>query len=334
MKLLPTKNPALLAIPAAAFCISAQAIDLLPRDLTTPAPGFQVVRVAQQVSEREDLYVSGNKVADLSGAGFTISQTQLRIGRSFTLAGMPALAYIQGGYGSAKPTGALTDPPFSTSLDIRGDQGTADLAALLAIWPYTDREKNQHLGLGVYFFAPTGGFDNNRLRPLNMSDNRYKAALQAGYQTPVFNKKLIWLVAGDVMWFEKDDDYKAVLSLGSSSPIFTQRQKPMIALQTALSYSVSDTAWIGVSYLYNHGAQTRLACDKAPGALNCNVLVTTLLGDQNGLQNDKVTTHRFMLSASAGTPIGRFALQYNRDIKLEYGFKEKNRFTASFVKFF
>jgi hypothetical protein len=312
MKLLPTKNHALLAIPAAAFCVSAQAIDLLPRDLTAPMPGFQVVRVAHQVSEREDFYENGSNIGP--GAGITISQTQLRIGRSFTLAGMPALTYIQGGYGSTKPTGALTTPPFSTTLDIRGDQGTTDIGALLAVWPYTDREKNQHMGLGLYFFAPTGGFDNNRLRPLNMSDNRYKAALQAGYQTPVFNKKVVWLVAGDVMWFEKDDDYRNVLSTDRET-IYTQRQKPMIALQTALSYSVSDTAWIGVSYLYDHGAQTRHTPDKNP-------------------DTPTIKTHRFMLSASAGTPIGRFALQYGRDIKREYGFKEKNRFTASFVKFF
>jgi hypothetical protein len=329
MKLLPTKNHALLAIPAAAFCVSAHAIDLLPRDLTAPMPGFQVARVAHQVSEREGFYVSGNKVPALQGgtpfsdAGFTISQTQLRIGRSFTLAGMPALTYIQGGYGNTKPTGALKP------LQPNGDRGTTDIGALLAVWPYTDREKNQHMGLGLYFFAPTGGFDNNRLRPLNMSDNRYKAALQAGYQTPVFNKKVVWLVAGDVMWFEKDDDYKVLLP--PQSPIFTQRQKPMIALQTALSYSVSDTAWIGVSYLYNHGARTRLACEKASQTPECNQgSAAAVLGPQN----DKVATHRFMLSVSAGTPIGRIALQYNRDIKLEYGFKEKNRFTASFVKFF
>jgi hypothetical protein len=331
----PSKKHVLLAIPAAACCLSAQAIDLLPRDLTAPTPGFQVFRVAHQVSEREDFYAGGQKIntvpktgINFSSAGFTTSQTQLRLGRSFTLAGMPALTYIQGGYGQAKPTGALTSAPFSF---IKGDRGATDIAALLAVWPYTDREKNQHFGLGLYAFAPTGGFDNDQPRFLNMSDNRYKAALQAGYQTPVINKNIVWLVAGDVMWFQKDDDYKMVLPLGSASPIFTQRQKPMIALQTALSYSLSENTWIGVSYLYNHGAQTRLACEKVSQTPKCNEdPAFAVLGPQN----DKVATHRFMLSASARTDIGRFAFQYGRDIKVENNFKEKNRFTLSYVMVF
>jgi len=337
----PSKKHVLLAIPAAACCLSAQAIDLLPRDLTAPTSGFEVFRVAHQVSEREDFYAGGQKIntvpgttpIDFSRAGFTTSQTQLRLGRSFTLAGMPALTYIQGGYGQAKPTGALTSTPFSF---IKGENGTTDIAALLAVWPYTDREKNQHLGLGLYAFAPTGGFNNDQPRFLNMSDNRYKAALQAGYQTPVINKNIIWLVAGDVMWFQKDDDYKSILAFGLAglpSPIYTQRQKPMIALQTALSYSLSENTWVGVSYLYNAGAQTRLTCDKSSGVLGCND--SSLLAIQPlGTQADKIKTHRFMLSASTSTDIGRFAFQYGKDIKLQYGFKEKNRFTVSYVKFF
>ena len=80
-----------LLLPSAA----AWAIDLQPGDLQVPPSGTRMIQLAYQDSDRGDMYVRGRKMP--GEPKVTLSQTQLRLGATFDLGGMPAFSYLQQG---------------------------------------------------------------------------------------------------------------------------------------------------------------------------------------------------------------------------------------------
>lgn len=270
----------------------ASAIDLQPGECRAPKPGTNVLLLTYLQSERGDRYSSGS--VQPGNSRISSTQSLVRLGRSFELAEKPAFFYVQGGVGDVKPGGSLAAA--------QGDSGMVDTAFALAVWPYANRETQTYFGVAAYLIAPTGSY--SRDRSFNMGENRYRTALQTGFQLAL-TKQLNWMGAFDATWFEKNSDFRPTRD--------TLEQKALYAGQTSLQYELSPAYSMAASYFYTVGGETSV----------------------NGLnRNDVTRLQRYLLTGAANLPIGRITLQYGGDLKTENGYFEDKRWILRYTKLF
>jgi hypothetical protein len=264
---------------------SAGAIDLQPGDLRAPPPDLTFFTASYQWIERRDFYIDGDKVP--GKLAFNAAQLQLRLGHSFTLGSMPAYLYGQVPIGYVHPKGDLAAR--------EGDSGVGDTTLLLAAWPYSNRETDSHFGVGAYLTLPTGSYEAER-GIFNMGQNRYSAALQAGYQT-TFAKKYTLMAAHDAVWWNKNDEF------GPGQQELTQ--KILKSTQLAARYDFNARYSMAANYIFTEGGETRL---------------------DDVSRNDTTRVHRYQLTLTYLQPnLGRYVLHYGSDLKTEFGFKERQR---------
>jgi hypothetical protein len=152
-----------------------------------------------------------------------------------------------------------------------------------------------YVGLAGYFFAPTGSHPNQRA--FNISENRFRADLQLGFQTPI-TKDVDGMVAVDTMWFGGNSQCGAACGLDTNGSL---TQKPLTTAQLGPIYRINNIFTVGASYFYVAGGATSI---------------------NNNYQNNVVNTQRFLLSGQAHTSIGRISLQYGRDTEVKNGFAQ------------
>jgi hypothetical protein len=268
------------------------AIDLQPGDLVAPPPDLTLAQLSYLSSSYGDRYVNGIK--QVGNPKIEISQLLVRLGRSFKIADYPAFFYAQTPIGYIHPEHALSQ--------YKGDTGIGDTTMLLAIWPYANRETKSYLGLGAYLTLPTGSYDSNRL--FNVGENRYKTAMQIGYQTPILDC-LDWSAAIDALWSGDNNDYL--------SWHYKRQQNVLYTAQTALRYDINPTYAVGASYFYTTGGETTI------NTVN---------------QQDTMNLQRFQLTAMGHYSFGRISLQYGRDLKTDNGFIEDSRWILRYTKLF
>jgi len=268
--------------------INAFAIDLQPGDIVAPRPGFTGLQLSYQYSEKNDYYSHGQK----NPAYPAVTQTSYltRLGHSFELAEKPAYFYAQ------VPVGAIHPQGYT------GDSGVGDISLAFAVWPYANRETKTYIGVAGYLVLPTGSYDANR--SFNMGENRYKTALQAGYQTPLLDQ-LSCSVAVDAMWFGDNTDY------GSTHKKLTQ--DALYTAQFGLRYDFNPQYSLTANYFYTVGGETTL----------------------NGVDKGDITQlQRYQLSGVAHFSFGRIILQYGGDIKTENGYFEDQRVILRYTAIF
>jgi hypothetical protein len=278
----------------------AQAIDLMPEDVVAPRPGFTQIQIAQIDSHREGLYVRGTNI--LPSAELDISQTSIRLGRSFLWAGRPSFFYALLPYGKVDPEGG----PLST---LNSPSRAGDLVLTLATWPYADREQQEYVGLAAYLVLPTGNYnpENTRLINTNLGENWTRAALQAGYYRRLVGP-LNWMAAFDTVWFTSNDEY-----YGTSPVMGKLTRRPLSTAQTALSYNFTEKINGSVNVLYTAGGNTSF----------------------DGVSNDNsVRVQRYIVSGNLLTDFGRVTLQWGGDFETESGFKEKRRLALRLTRAF
>lgn len=278
----------------------AQAIDLLPEDVVAPRPGFTQIQISHIDSQREGLYVRGTNI--LPSAELDISQTNIRLGRSFLWAGRPSFFYALLPYGKVDPNGG----PLSA---LNSESGSGDLVLALATWPYANRERNEYVGLAAYLGLPTGNYnpENTRLINTNLGENWTKAALQAGYYRRL-RGALNWMAAFDTVWFTSNDAY-----YGTSPVMGKLTRRPLSTAQTALSYQFTAKIDGSVNVLYTAGGNTSF----------------------DGVSNDNsVRVQRYIVSGNLLTNFGQVTLQWGGDFETESGFKEKRRLALRLTKAF
>jgi hypothetical protein len=212
-----------------------------------------------------------------------------RIARTYSLAGLPAVSYAQLGYGSIQPSGTLGDYPAGT--------GVGDLVLATAIWPYSNRETRTYFAVAGYLTAPTGSYSSHQ--PFNFGDNRYKFDLQLAFQKPIMGN-LDGMIAVDTRWYGANNQCGAACQSFTNT---TLSQKPLTTFQLGPIYKINDTFTVGASYFYVTGGGTTVS---------------------GRYRDDVANTQRFLLSAQAHTSIGRFTLQYGRDVEVENGFFQNN----------
>lgn len=279
---------------SAAFCLLllpalARAIDLQPNDVVAPPPGKTVAMFSYLGTENRTFYKNGSAVStpSLRDPRIEYNTAILRLARTYSLFGLPALSFVQVPYSDLQLGGSLSS--------LRGATGLADVSLATAIWPYANRNTRTYLGLMGFLTFPTGSYANDRA--FNLGENRYRLDLQLAFQTPIAGD-LDGMIAVDTRWYGANSSCAAACSSATNR---TLNQKPITTLQLGPIYKINQTFTAGASYFYVNGGGTSM----------------------NGVyQNNEINTQRFLLSLQAYTNVGRFSLQYGRDMETTNGFSQ------------
>nr|WP_255532786.1 transporter [Polynucleobacter sp. MWH-Jannik1A5] len=276
-------------------------IDLQPNDIVAPLPDKRYAQITYYNTENTTFYKNG-AVVSASPFASPVVDAQSVIPKfigTYTLANLPAASYIQMPYGSVKPAGSLSGTP--------SDAGIGDIALATAIWPYSNRETRTYLGLAAYLTIPTGGYSS--MQPFNMGGNRYTTAIQAGYQQPIIGN-LDGMFAIDMMFYGGNSQC-SVACLSSTNVALNQ--KPVTTTQVGPIYKIDQIFTVSAQYFYVAGGATTI---------------------NNVYQNNVINTQRFMLSSLIHTDVGRFSMQYGRDMGMQNGLMQTRVFTLRFMKEF
>jgi len=228
----------------------------------------------------DDLNVNGNKVADVD-----LSQNLFLLREVY---------YTKIGSIVADPQFIL---PFGTaSLESGGiDQdsdGIGDLILLCTFWLVNNPESKTYIGVTPYLYLPTGEYDDNQ--SFNMGANRYAFQGEVGFVKgwevkPGHN--LYLEIAPSFFVYGDNDDY-----LGDNE----LSQDPVFALESHLSYDLTQNVALGISYFGQWGDEREINGVVDPGTeINTQTLGATL-------------AYNF-------APGWQFLLQYKQDIKVDFG---------------
>jgi hypothetical protein len=284
----------LLRITFCLLCLGnpAYAIDLNPGDLRPLKPGVNLIMLSYQQSDRSDRYSQGEKQA--GNPEIQAAQMQIRLGHAFAIAEHPAIFYAQTPIGYTHPEADLSAA--------NGDSGIGDTTFLLGMWPYANHESKRYFAVGGYLTVPTGSYVAER--SFNVGQNRYNAALQIGYQTPLL-EALNGVAAFDAVWFADNDAYGATHK--------NLEQKLLYTSQLGLQYMLTPSYSISATYFYTVGGETSL----------------------DGVsRNDITRLQRYQLTGQANFSFGRISLQYGGDLKTENGYIEDSRWLLRYTKLF
>jgi hypothetical protein len=190
----------------------------------------------------------------------------------------------------------------AAGMDVNGDVGGSDTSLLVAVWPYADRVAKKYLGVAAYLIVPTGAYSNDRL--FNVGENRYKTALQVGYQTQL-TEPLSAMVAFDAVFFGDNDRYTV--------SNFSLKQDHLYTLQTGLKYNLNQRYSVALAYFHSFGGETEI--------------------NRNDM-NDRLSIHRYQLTAQGDYDFGRITLHYGSDLKTASGMIEDHRLIMRYTSFF
>lgn len=276
-------------------------IDLLPNDIVAPLPDKSYIKVGYYGTQNNTYFKNGTAVTSAPYGSPVIENpnVNVRLVRSYAVGDLPGISYIQLPYGSIKPEGSLSNYPATT--------GFGDIGLASAIWPYSNHETRTYLGVAGYLILPTGNYSSTQI--LTMGGNRYVSDLQIGFQKPII-ENLDGMIAVDTMFFGGNSQCAAAC-LSASNISLTQ--KPLTTIQMGPIYAINQTYTIGASYLYVAGGATLV---------------------NNAYQNNVINTQRFLLSGIAYTELGRFTLQYGRDMEIKNGFIQTKLISLGYTKEF
>jgi hypothetical protein len=261
----------------------SHALDLNPFDVVAPQPDKNLFSASLISTEAKGIYTNGIKSA--ATPTLSVNQIQFRLGRSYRVAGLTGLSFVQLPVGMLNPGGAASSYPT--------DYGIGDLTLATALWPYANRQTRTYFAIAGYLTLPTGSYSNQQL--FNLGGKRVAGDIQLAYQTAL-TKQLDGMIGFDTMWYGPNNHF------GASNAQFTQ--KPLYTAQIGPIYNINQTFSVAATYLYVWGAETSI----------------NGLTNNNALQN-----HRYLLSAVATTSKGRFMLQYGTNLDTQFGFDETRR---------
>lgn len=267
----------------------ALAVDLQPNDIVAPPPDITAFTLTYYSTQNTTYYSNGTALSKGPYANPVINTNSAiaRISHTYSLAGLPGVSYVQLPYGTAWQGGSLASYPAST--------GIGDTALATALWPYSNHETRTYLGLAAYLGLPTGTYKSSQA--FNLGQNRYYSDVQMGFQTPIVGK-VDGAIAVDTMFYGGNSQCAAACL---SSTNVALNQKPLTTTQVGPIYNINQTFTVAANYIYVAG-----------GAQSVN----------NVYQNNVINTQRYLLSAVARTPYGRFTVQYGRDMEVKNGFMQ------------
>lgn len=271
----------------------AAAIDVAPGDYTAAPPGTNLVLVYYQFAHRDALYADGDKLPGKNSLDSTVGILR-------------AVHFAQiGGY-TIDPQILLPFGRLSASDDasaLGSNSGFGDPILAMTLWLLNDAQSGRYFGIAPYLFLPFGQYE--RKDALNLGENRWAFALQAGFITPLWSKTKLDLTA-DAKWFGDNNDYGAGSARLETSTLYH--------LQAALRFQVSDKLEISPYLSWRYGGENRVDGRKL---------------------DDRTNTTNFLLSATYQvTPSDQLQLQLGRDLDVDNGFEEQSRINLRYMKVF
>lgn len=276
-------------------------IDLQPNDIVAPLPDKRLVQITYYNTENTTYFKNGSVISNRPFASPVIDAQSVipRFTGTYTLANLPGASFVQLPYGTVRPAGSLSGSP--------SDTGIGDISLATAIWPYSNRATRTYFGLAAYLTIPTGGYSS--MQPFNMGGNRYTTDIQMGYQQPIIGS-LDGMIAIDTMWYGGNS--KCSVACLSSTNV-ALNQKPITTSQVGPIYKINQMFTVSAQYYYVAGGATSI---------------------NNVYQNNVINTQRFMLSSLMHTDIGRFSLQYGRDMGIQNGLIQTRVLALRYMKSF
>ena len=280
------------AVFAAAAMGNAHAIDVDAGDYTALPVGTNLGLLYYQHAERDRIYSHGERV---SGGTLQSDVGIARYVRYVDIGGFTATPQI------LLPFGRLNGSDNLSALGHTSGVGDPILAA--TVFLLNDQKNKRFFGITPYLYIPLGSYNKNRA--LNLGENRWKFALQAGYITPLTDKVTLDLV-GDAMLFGKNNDY------GSTGA--TLKQDPLFSTQAWLRYDVSTTFNLRAGVAYSFGGESKV----------------------NGVvQGDNTNTSKFSFGFGwAPAPAWQLIGTVGRDISVRNGPMETSRINLRLLKAF
>ena len=265
------------------FANNAWAIDLQPGEIVAPMPNKSSMQVSYVYNQYDGEYKNYDKQP--GNIRFSTPQNILRIAHSFEVVDMPAIIYAQGSHANINLKGDLS--PY------KEDSGIGDTSFLVAAWPYANRETNTYFGIGGYLITPTGSYDHNR--SFNVGENRFKYALQAGFQTPL-TEKIDLTTAFDVLAYGDNKAYGTNKKNLSQDNLYTA--------QLGFRYKLDSQYHLGINFYHTEGGNQEI---------------------DDVSSNNPINLNRYQLTATGLYSFGRITLQYGEDIDTKNGVKENSR---------
>ncbi|MEN5139487.1 transporter [Pseudomonas juntendi] len=263
----------------------ASAIDIDAGDYTAAPAGTNVGLLYMQHSESKKLYSDGH---DVSGDGRL--RTDVGILRAIHF--MDVKGYIIDPqillpFGNLKATG-----DYGSTLGANAGVGDPILAA--TVWTSNDPVNRRYFGITPFIYVPVGSYDHNEA--LNMGENRWRYALQAGYIHGLGSKFTVDLAA-DVTAYGANDEY--------GPQKLKMEQDPTYQVQAFGRYHVSPALDLRVGIAHSWIGAVDVDGNQATGQATETKFTAGV-----GYQLDP----RLHLMAL-----------YGRDINVSDGFKEQNR---------
>jgi hypothetical protein len=292
-----------IALPLILMVNTAYAIDLQPGEIAAPPrAGIKLAQYSFQFSQRGDIYRQGDKA--VRNSDMKTSSYILRLGSTFEINEMPAIWYVQSDIRNLQVD--IDSPQVNSAkqsgLDVNGDVGGSDTSLVVAIWPYVDRPKKEYFGIAAYLTLPSGAYHHDRL--FNVGENRYRTALQVGYQTQL-SEPMSLMVAFDSVFFGNNNDF--------TPQKLKLEQDHLHTLQTGIKYQLNHHYSVALAYFYTFGGESYL---------------------NNVSQDDRFVLQRYQLTAQGDFNFGRLTAHYGSDIKTEAGMFEEHRLIMRYTKFF
>jgi hypothetical protein len=277
---------------AAATAMAAHAVDIDAGDYTALPPGTTLGMVYYQHATRDSLYANGD-------------QAPIRPRLTSDIGIARGVHFMKLGDYVIDPQFLLPFGRLSASRDIAAmgrNSGVGDLMLAATLW-LTQPGDKEHFGITPFVWLPTGQY--NRNDPLSLGENRWKAALQAGWIKPL-GKSVTMDLAADVTVFGKNDDF------GASGA--TLRQKAQLQFQGLLRYHLSPTSDLRLGLSHLTGGETRV----------------------NGVaQSDRQSTTKLSLGGAVFVAPGTQLLAtVGRDLQVRQGFKENARINLRLLQMF
>lgn len=276
-----------------AATLPAHAVDVDAGDYTALPDGTNLAMVYYQYATRDTAYSNGSSQPGRPGLDSHVG----------ILRGVHFMNI--GGY-TVDPQFLLPFGRMETSKDmsaVDNADGVGDLILAATVWLLNDKEQGRYFGITPFLYAPTGSYDHNDA--LNLGENRWKFALQAGYITPIVDKWLLDVTA-DVTLFGNNDKFGANRD--------TMKQEAMFQLQSFVRYQIDPTLDLRVGLSQTFGGETKVAGVKQD--------------DEGEVTKMSVGT------AWSFAPGMQLLATYGQDLRVENGLKEKHRLNLRFLKAF
>lgn len=279
-----TRRAVWLALASLLAAPAAQAVDVDAGDYTALPPGTNLALVYFQHAGRDTLYAGGDRQpidpSLDSNVGILRGVHYMEIG-GFTVD--PQFLLPFGRLKAGGDTAALGDAA-----------GVGDLILAATVWLVNKPDEKTWFGITPFLYLPTGRYD--RKDALNLGENRWKFALQAGYIQGLGDRFSLDLI-GDVTLYGKNDDFGA----GSAD----MKQDASYQFQTFLRYHLSPTWDLRAGYSRTWGGETEV--DDVD------------MDDRPNVSKFSLGTGYFV------SPTTQLLATWGRDISVDNGFKEDNR---------